>query len=266
MKSFIVFLFFVAISAAQVQRDTKNTEIYEKFVKIAVEKLIKSLEAKGNDQGITAELNEYAEKLLSYVAKYAVNHDLEPIAITDIAQDFLLANFKLTQSELRGISTIERYDDVFVSYKHNTKVLSLIIPIEFIDLSFMYHYEIHVLGMGPIGELIGDIKQFKFYLSFDFDIPNLKASINKLEVTDCGQISVTASGNPGDFIFNLISEFVTTILHPLIQGIIEVIIKNAATQVVKDINELLYNITHPTNSTINQISSQYSQYILDYKV
>ncbi|XP_028139245.1 uncharacterized protein LOC114333556 [Diabrotica virgifera virgifera] len=265
MKSFVIFLFFVAISAAQVQKETKNTEIYERFVKIAVEKLIKSLEAQSSDPGIIAQLNEYAQKLLSSLAKYAVNHDLEPIAIADVAEDFLLANFKLTKGELRGISTIERYDDVYVAYKHTTKTLSLVIPIEFLDLTFMYNYEIHVLGMGPKGEMTADIKKFKFYLSFDFDIPNLKASINTLKVEDCGQISVTVDGNPGDFIFNLISQFVTTILHPLIQGIIEGIIKSVASQVVDDINEMLYNMTHPTNSTVNQISSQFSQYVLDYK-
>ncbi|CAG9829929.1 unnamed protein product [Diabrotica balteata] len=169
------------------------------------------------DSGITANLNEYAEKIFYNVGRYALTHGLDPIDIANITEDFKLAMIKLTHGRLQGISTLKRYQDVLANYQHSTKTLTVTLPIEFADLKFTYDYDVRILGLGPSGSMDGEIQEFKFYLQFALDLEKFVVSIKQLKTTDSGHISVQFHGNITDIIANLLSEFITTILHPLLQ-------------------------------------------------
>ncbi|CAG9853627.1 unnamed protein product [Phyllotreta striolata] len=207
---------------------------------------------------ITAIVNDYVDKLLPNIAKFAIKHELDPAPLGNIVQNFLVAKINLSDGQLHGISGIERNGDVMVSYSNiNDNRLSLQLPLKFSNLSFTYNYDIQVLIPHIIGELEGVIENFKFYLELEFDFKNFKASIAELKTTDSGHISFITHGNITDFIFNILSQFVTTILHPLIQGIIEGIIKGVANNIVNDVNEIIQTILNGSTEIQNNIPEYY---------
>ncbi|CAG9853628.1 unnamed protein product [Phyllotreta striolata] len=214
----------------------------------------KSLKDEG---GITAVINDFADKLFGNIDTFAVKNGLDPIPLKDIKETFLLADIELLNGAIHGISTIERYEDVSITYQSKTKTLTVQLPIVFSNLSFTYDYKLLFAGLGPQGDLIGEIDHFKFYLVFSFNYNTLTAEIDTLRTTDSGHISLTVNGGITDIVFNILSEFFTTVFHPFIQGVIEAIIKTVANKIVTDVNDLIYNITHQNYSQRNSLGYGY---------
>ncbi|XP_057663640.1 uncharacterized protein LOC130898389 [Diorhabda carinulata] len=260
MKSFVlIFLFIGTVSLCQASKLPKY-EVNKAVIHLMLHKYVQSLRG----AGITANLNEFAEKLFTNIETYAVANGFDPSPLNNVSANLVLVDVELTNGTLHGISTLDKYDDVLVSYTHDDRTLTITLPITFTKLGFEYNYALHIMGIGPSGTMDGQISKFKFYLELCFDIANLEFSIKELRTTDSGHISVHWHGNITDIILNILSEFVTTILHPLIQGVIEGIIKTVASRVVDDINQVLYDITHPSNTTINISDiTKFTQYSLN---
>ncbi|XP_028139247.2 uncharacterized protein LOC114333557 [Diabrotica virgifera virgifera] len=245
---FTIFLLGVISLAQGFNTEYFDTEFLTSNGKLKLAKLVKYEPEKFDNygvSGITANMNEYAEKIFFNIGRYALTHGLDPVNIANVTEDFMLASIKFKNGKLHGISTLKRYQDVLANYVHSSRTLIVTLPIEFVDLKFTYDYDVRIFGLGPSGSMDGEIKEFKFYLQFSLDLEHFVLSIKQLKTTDSGHISVQFHGNITDIIVNILSEFITTFLHPLLQGIIEAIIKLIAGGVVSEINKLLQQLVNP---------------------
>ncbi|CAH1117806.1 unnamed protein product [Phaedon cochleariae] len=207
--------------------------------------------SEGDTGVITAVVNNYADRLFQHIQTFAVSHSLDPVYLDDISENFLGSSLTLKNGTLNGISTISRYNDVKVTYQHNTRKLVTEFPLIFSKLNFVYQYHVLVLFIGPKGEMTGNIDNFKANVQLSFDFNTYTAKIEKLTTMDSGHISLTFHGQGlVDLVVNILSEFVTTILHPLLTAIIEGRVKDAASATVNQVNNFIGNLLHP-NSTHN---------------
>ncbi|KAJ8957615.1 hypothetical protein NQ314_006518 [Rhamnusium bicolor] len=167
---------------------------------------------------------------------------------------FLTASISLSNGLLHGVSTIKRSDDVEVTYSSTARKLELHLPIVFSNLNFTYDYHLIILLIGPKGSMTGKIKNFKMDLRISFDFNTYQAKVESIKTTDTGHVDLIFHGNAIlDLVVNILSEFVTTILHPLIVLVIEGIVKSVANEVVDAVNVFIDGVLHPNPETVNAI-------------
>ncbi|CAH1110264.1 unnamed protein product [Psylliodes chrysocephalus] len=187
MKLIICMFIFAFFSFANAN-ENKEVELLDEVDKKLINEIITFAQGLRIDEvaGITAEINEYIDRLFPNISNYCISHSLDPAPLDDVKEKFLLAKINFVKGFLHGISNLVRYGDVTVGYQSKIKTLTLTLPVEFSNLSFTYDYTIKVLGIGPSGDLIGKVDNFKFYLQLSFNLNTLTAQIDNLKTTDSG--------------------------------------------------------------------------------
>ncbi|KAG5870612.1 hypothetical protein JTB14_028573 [Gonioctena quinquepunctata] len=250
MRTVIILLALFTYSLEGEIHNEGEFEIRKELVDTFLSKYVK--EARLDSPGvIIANMNEYANILFPYIKKIAISNGLDPVKLTNISQNFLGSSVTLTEGKLNGISTLNRYDDVLVKYKHTLKKLEIEFPILFSDLNFTYHYHLILLLMGPKGNMVGKIHNFEAHLVLSIDFNTYRAQIEELKITNSGFIQLFFEGQGIlDVVINILSQFVTVILHPILIAIIEGIIKNVANTIVTDVNDFIDIILHHNSTNI----------------
>ncbi|KAG5884351.1 hypothetical protein JTB14_024429 [Gonioctena quinquepunctata] len=241
MKTIFIIFTVLTFSLANVIEFKIDEDLANEFLQKYEDGLISS------DGGeIVAVVNEFTDTLFSHVGPFCVNNKLDPANLSDISQSFLGASIKLSKGLLIGISTLARYDDVEVSYEHSHKTLELSLPILFSDLHFTYHFNVILLLVGPDGDMTGTIKDFKANVKLTFDFNTYTAKLQKLSIPNSGDISLTFQGHGiVDSVINILSKFVTTVIHPILTAFIEGIVKNVALSIVTSVNTFVNETLHP---------------------
>ncbi|XP_028139249.2 uncharacterized protein LOC114333559 isoform X1 [Diabrotica virgifera virgifera] len=209
---------------------------------------------------INTEINEFVDKICENFPAFAEKSKLEPILLDNIKQQFLTASIELTHGKLNGLSHVYRDGDVTVTYDRNANIITLNLPLLFKKLSFTYDYHVVVFLVGPTGGLTGSIDNFRLSINLSLDLNKYQAKLNKIKTSNSGHITVKFDGHLSDVILNIMSQFVTTALHPILQGFIEAIVKNASNKVVDGVNKVIDEILNP-DVIKNFDLTQYQQYL-----
>ncbi|CAH1260583.1 unnamed protein product [Diabrotica balteata] len=209
---------------------------------------------------LTARINEFVDRICDNFPAFAEKQKLEPIVLQDIKQHFLTASIELTHGKISGLSHVYRDGNVTVTYDHDANIVTLNLPIFFKKISFTYDYHVVVFLVGPKGGLTGSIDNFRLSINLSLDLNTYQAKLNKIKTSNSGHITVKFDGHLTDAILNILSQFVTTALHPILQGFIEAIVKIASTNVVDSVNKVIDEILHP-DVIKNFNFAQYQQYL-----
>ncbi|CAH1110265.1 unnamed protein product [Psylliodes chrysocephalus] len=246
----IIFMFVFAIFSFANANEKQEVELLNHVDKELINEFITQGLRINEAAGITAQINEFMDKLFPNLSKFCVSHNLDPAPLNDIKQKFLAASIAFDKGKLHGISTLTRNGDVTVRYQSNIKTLTFNVPIIFSDLSFTYDYLVKVIIAKYSGDLIGEIENLKMYIQLSFNLNTLTAKVDQLKTTHSGQTSLKIHGHITDAIVNIMSKFVTTVLNPIIQKVLEGLVQRAANNVVTNVNDLIHNITHPNDTTM----------------
>ncbi|KAJ8983129.1 hypothetical protein NQ317_014704 [Molorchus minor] len=227
-----------------------NFDVDKGLVDIFERKYQKSNELR-DDAGITAVVNEFADKIFANIHSYAVLHELDPIALANVSQEFLTASLTLTNGSLHGMSNINRTKDVEITYRSAARECEIYFPIRLSKLQFTYDYHMIILLIGPQGVITGKINNFEMDVKLHFDFKTYHAKVLEVSTKNSGHVDLYFDGNGIlDLVVDILSEFVTTILHPLIALVIEGNIKDVANLVVNVVNEAIDNTLFPNSSTL----------------
>ncbi|KAG5870613.1 hypothetical protein JTB14_028574 [Gonioctena quinquepunctata] len=227
----------------------KDFEISKELVDEFLSKYEKDLRLDGPGE-IIANVDNFTDILFLNIRKFAISHRLKPLTLGDVKENFLASSVELTKGTLNGLSILKRYDNVTVKYKHDLKKLEIDLPIWFSDLHFYYHYHVILLLMGPEGNMMGLIPNFKVHLKLSFDFNTNRAQLEQVKVTNSGFIELFFEGGILDEVSEILSQFVTVILHPILIGIIERNIKTVANTIVTDVNTFIDGMLHPHTPNI----------------
>ncbi|XP_018579807.1 uncharacterized protein LOC108917602 [Anoplophora glabripennis] len=247
MKVFILLTTVFALSMANEILDVKNMTVKNlksKLDKKLVDKILNKYEA----GEITALINEYSHTVFMNIENYALENNLDPLALDDMKRNFLESSITLTNGRLSGIATIDRADDVTISYSSDARTLEIDLPIIFTNLAFAYDYHVVILLIGPKGSLEGAIHGFRINIKLQFDFNTYHVKVTELTTSNKGHLALTFHGNGVvDVVVNILTEFATTVLQPLIAQIIHKTVTDVGDKVVQVANDAIDDFLNPDN-------------------
>ncbi|KAJ8918297.1 hypothetical protein NQ315_014167 [Exocentrus adspersus] len=202
---------------------------------------------------ITAVINDYADLIFENVQKCLIRNGLDPVEMPDQSLKlFPTGTINLTKGWLEDASTIERYKDVVITYKSSLKKLSCVVPVKFHSLMFTYKYHTEVFFLNSAGDTQGKVTNVRANIKFSFDFEKYEASLDSLDITDTGNISLTFSRNGLiDWITNFITTSVSLVLHPIIIRIIQFVVKGKVNNVMVLVNEAIKHVLSNQTTTIH---------------
>ncbi|KAJ8918299.1 hypothetical protein NQ315_014169 [Exocentrus adspersus] len=119
-----------------------------------------------------------------------------------------------------------------------------------VDEKFTYDYHVIILLIGPKGTVLGKLKDFKMDVRLVFDFETYHATVQSIETTNKGHVSITIHGNAIiDVVVNTLSEFATAVLQPLISSKIENIVTEVVNRVVAALNDVIDGFLSPTTTS-----------------
>ncbi|CAH1999267.1 unnamed protein product [Acanthoscelides obtectus] len=204
---------------------------------------------------ITAIVDEYTDKLFNNVHNFAIKTGLDPTPLQNISQKFLTERVTLNHGFLHGISTLQRLKTAKLEYSHDKRVLTVQFPIVFSNLSFTYDYELTFVLIKHTGGMTGKIKNFTMDLVLQFDFKTYHAALLKASVLRTGSITLTFQKNIVDIVLNIMSNFVTLILKPILVVAIQGIVAVVAGKLVTVTNQVIDHLIHPNATQVAYAAS-----------
>ncbi|XP_028139250.1 uncharacterized protein LOC114333559 isoform X2 [Diabrotica virgifera virgifera] len=165
---------------------------------------------------------------------------------------------KLTAINTEINEFVDKICENFPAFAEKSKLEPILL--DNIKQQFTYDYHVVVFLVGPTGGLTGSIDNFRLSINLSLDLNKYQAKLNKIKTSNSGHITVKFDGHLSDVILNIMSQFVTTALHPILQGFIEAIVKNASNKVVDGVNKVIDEILNP-DVIKNFDLTQYQQYL-----
>ncbi|CAG9829934.1 unnamed protein product [Diabrotica balteata] len=250
MKVLILLAIFVPFV---VSHDAKFTELLSQEIleQVDVELLLTQIETiylheKSSSGNITAELNEFLDKVLENVGNYIINHGYDPFPIPDTVLNLpITGSITLKKGWLRDLSMIKRYKDTDVIYSSAEKKLKMVFSLQFQELQFVYNYITNYLLLTIKGDVEGKIENVIIEAALNFDFNTYNATLDNFDIMNTGSIDIHFSGNDLiDWLTNMMTGVVTAFLHPLILSIIQNVFKGTLSDLVDAVNEIIHGILH----------------------
>ncbi|CAH2007484.1 unnamed protein product [Acanthoscelides obtectus] len=194
--------------------------------------------------GITAQLNEFADKLIHNFGHLLAKKGFDPAQLPNQTYHFIWT-FNLTEGWLQDLATIARLDDVIASYKSQTRTLNIALPLQFDTLVFSYKYDRHV-ALHHKGTVQGKINKVKIDCQLSYNYATYKVHLDKFDIRDSGRITVHFTGQgPIDWISEALVNSLSLFLHPIILNIIQLVIKKPIGHIVDGVNDAISNVFVP---------------------
>ncbi|VEN50336.1 unnamed protein product [Callosobruchus maculatus] len=190
------------------------------------------------------------DRVFENVHNFAIKSGLDPTPLQNLSQKFLTEHVTLKHGLLHGISTLKREKSVELKYSHDKKILTIEFPIVFSNLSFTYDYELQLLLVKHTGGMTGLIKDFTMEIVLQFDFNTYQAALLKSSVLKTGSITLTFQKHILDIVINILSNFVTLILKPVIVLVIQGIVAAVGGKLVDVVNHVIDHILHPNATQI----------------
>ncbi|RZC36751.1 hypothetical protein BDFB_014678 [Asbolus verrucosus] len=107
------------------------------------------------------------------------------------------------------------------------------------------------MGLGPVGGIEGKVNGIVAEVKIGFDTDKFQASLDEFHIINAGHISFHFNGNPLiDWLLNLLTEVVTTLLKDVILLITETIVSGGVQSAVDAINDIINGIINPTTTFV----------------
>ncbi|KAF7287566.1 hypothetical protein GWI33_005929 [Rhynchophorus ferrugineus] len=187
------------------------------------------------------EINEIVDVILDNLRSIIIKSGLDPYELEDRVINLKPSgSLNLTDGYFKDLSSINRYDDVVISYAPTRQSFSIELPLSFDQLLFNYKYQAKFLLLTYTGNVQGIISDIKIGMEFSYNTCDNRILINKFRLRDSGKFSLIFTGSGIlDWILNAFTSAVTTILHPALIRIVELFVNTIAQQVVNVINSFL---------------------------
>ncbi|GLV39078.1 uncharacterized protein CBL_06129 [Carabus blaptoides fortunei] len=221
MKVFVAVVCLLALGTGS----TKEIPQFEVSVDEFIASNIRFMERQNR---ITANVNEYIDKILLSASKFIIMKGFDPLQVDDIIEGFNVkigfVNFhgelELTHGWLQGLSGLYRSGDATLEYEGN--ILNLRLPVSFNTMNMNYDYSASIMNLGPYGGLEGKIMGVSAYVDISIDTVTTEIILQEFQITDAGSVNIHFSGNPiVDWLVNVLSKLVTKLLHGVVIDIVE---------------------------------------------
>ncbi|XP_045478749.1 uncharacterized protein LOC123683850 [Harmonia axyridis] len=236
--SFLLALFGASYGYVVQRRIPVDADLLNDILNITM-----SLTLKDNPQ-YEATVNEYGEKIIANLDKLLKKGDMDPLALDDVYEGYWWGNIQLNKMQVTGLATMYRPEDnAIITYNHDNKQLQLDLPISFKDLKFSCHFKASLMFVGPSGKITGEVSNLLMKTSLVIDYNVNQAFIRTFEIPDSGHISIHIhSFFLSDWMYNLISDAITSIFHGSILNAISGIIQDLLGDIVDVLNKILQTI------------------------
>ncbi|XP_044727987.1 uncharacterized protein LOC123291683 [Chrysoperla carnea] len=198
-------------------------------------------------------VSDKIDKKLAEVRELITSNGFDPLTLPDIEKEFEArpvlfkhnGKIKLTKGWMKQLANIKRSGDAILIPRLGTKQL-IKCTIELVQVDFNYKYK---LKMGLLykrsGKIKGNMKHFKVYFEFYYDIVRKYVQIKKINIIDDGEITVKLTGHIiTDGLFN---KKVREIAEQLHQQIVDVI-----QQKINDSIDLINEKLKPKRGQLSQ--------------
>ncbi|XP_066258637.1 uncharacterized protein [Euwallacea similis] len=195
----------------------------------------------------TATLNDFVDLILPQVNKIILEAGMDPVTVPDETVDLKIGTSHLTEGNLTNLATIERYEDVTLSYDHDAKKLDIefILTWQDIHLTYKYHTKVPLISIS--GHVIADVKNLKVHMKLGCDLNAYHIVIDGLDFKHTGTIKLKFKGNSlVDWITNAMTTVFSTIFHNLILNIVKKVAMDPMEEIVEVLNEIIDRILNPT--------------------
>ncbi|KAL3266066.1 hypothetical protein HHI36_010253 [Cryptolaemus montrouzieri] len=195
-----------------------------------------------DDEGdiFNATVNDYGSEIIDNVNKMLTREGFDPLPVEDIKEGYWWGYLKLTKINVTGIASLFRSGDFAMSYNHLTKQLEIDFLLGFQDLGFECSYKTAVVGIGPSGEIIGEVKDLEMLISLIIDYDLDEAIVKEYKITRSGHIKIDLRGHPLiDWWNDIIINSATTLFKGLIEHTVDNMVTHVLDQVVDTIDRVL---------------------------
>ncbi|KAF2881674.1 hypothetical protein ILUMI_24531 [Ignelater luminosus] len=191
---------------------------------------------RSGDKLVTAEVNDFTDKLLVNINGMIKNSGLEPIPMPGFEGRFPLGRVELDDGWLEGISSLIRTGDVLLSYEFPTLRLNLQAGLG--RLEFDYHYAAKLLGVGPSGRMEGKSEGSRITIILSVNLTNLQIKMDKFDLGSIGKITLRFRGSITGNIINILTGVIIPLVKPILELILERIFKGGLLSIIDLCNDV----------------------------
>ncbi|KAL1513315.1 hypothetical protein ABEB36_002737 [Hypothenemus hampei] len=202
--------------------------------------------------GITANVTEYAYKILENIRTLIIRGGLDPLQLSpQYVSLFPVGYMNLTDGWVQDLSTITFSDSVIATYSVDTNILALTLPIEFETLLINYDYHTVITLLSFTGTCDAEISKVKLNLHLGFNFTDFHAFVDKADVKDSGNIIIKFTGlGLLDWIIDAMSDAALLLFHGVILSIVDLFIDKPVDDFVNQLNALIDEILNSTKTTV----------------
>ncbi|XP_066143906.1 uncharacterized protein [Euwallacea fornicatus] len=197
----------------------------------------------------TATLNELIDEILPRFNAIIVEAGMDPAIMPDETIDVKIGSSHLTEGSLSNLATIQRYEDVTVSYDQDANKMDIEFILNWEDLLLTYKYHTKVPLISISGHVIGEVKHLKVHIKLGVDFNTYHLVVDALDFKHTGSIKLKFTGNGlVDWITNAMSAVFSTIFHNLILKIIKNVTMDPVEEIIAALNEIIDKALNPTTT------------------
>lgn len=204
-----------------------------------------------DDEVLTAEINEWADKLFTNVDKLMIKKHFDPIVMPEVHEeiDYYISScyYSLWNGQLTGPATLGRDGHALITYNKTDKQLKFAIPLAFQHLDFEYRWAVKLIWfVGYNGIAGGDVKNLEMRIAVGINFDTFMLSLIEYKVVDSGHITINFSGLP--FLWSwwvyAIANASTAALNRIILNMVENMVKEPLGQMITVLNTVIQGILH----------------------
>ncbi|KAF5277690.1 hypothetical protein FQR65_LT03670 [Abscondita terminalis] len=216
-----------------------NSTAFGNLKPIALEHFLKLNKAEQE-----AIVNEYAVNLCAAINEFIKQSGVDPLLLQDavLRFDWLIfsGEMSLKNGKLSGIGSLIPSGDVIVSYQY--PVLKLKLPLSFSKLSLQYDYTIQLMGLGPKGILVGDVKGCKYTIEIGLDLTTLRTNLIGFKLDTLGKLSLDLQGGIIEGMLSFLINLLIPFIQPIIRLVLDGFLEPAVGGIIDQINNLVIQL------------------------
>ncbi|CAG9769812.1 unnamed protein product [Ceutorhynchus assimilis] len=226
------------------QKQILKEEIVKLF-KDVIQKLALVQSEIGLSNDLAANLNDYLDQLLPGINQAISKAGYDPKSLPDQSVSIVIGKSTLKEGTLSKLATIERYQNVTVSYDSDARKVAMDFILRWEDLQIIYKYHTKVAFVSITGHVTADVEHMKIHLKLGFDYNTNHITVDSLDFKHTGDISLKFSGHKiVDYITNAMTTVFTTLFHSLVLSEVKKITMDPVQDLVNTFNNMIDQVLH----------------------
>ncbi|KAK9877252.1 hypothetical protein WA026_016995 [Henosepilachna vigintioctopunctata] len=199
-----------------------------------------AVDSVGDDEILVSVVNAYLDKFLNNAVNLIKTKGYDPMQVKPVSKARWWGHVDLAEIQLDGLASLHRSSDSEVKYNRNTKHMKIELPLALDDLTISATYTAKLFGLGPSGNVTGEIKGLAINAIVDIDMDKGGAIIEKFQIDKDGKINIEFQGHAFmDRILNTMVNAVSFLFDGVIVDSVNRVVKNALQDLVDILDKLL---------------------------